>query len=277
MIAFRSRPSKIIVACLAVGAAAAATAPAALAAPAHSRSVQAPIRRTSIPPGGHSAASVSESNWSGYARRSTPGSFNEVSGNWTVPSVSTAHDGLSSTWVGIDGDAADDGYLVQTGTTADVTDGRASYSAWWEVIVPSKLNPEMDFNITVRPGDKMHAWVRKGKSSKWTMGLQDYTTNKRVTHTSTVSARGETAEWIQEDTSLFDGVSVQVQPAPNWHSVTFSNLTLNGAGPHLTYGEHLNLADGNGTQEDSTGRPNSAGDGFTVTWITSGTTWEFAP
>ena len=87
------------------------------------------------------------SNWSGYNQGSIEQGnklFNQVSGHWKVPTA-TQHKAneaeYSSTWVGIGGGCVDaqcqvtDGTLIQAGTEQDVdTSGKASYSAWYELI-----------------------------------------------------------------------------------------------------------------------------------------------
>src|SRR3954468_4880177 len=89
--------------------------------------------------------------------------FNSISGNWTVPTATqhtAGQDESSSDWIGIGGGCIDanctvgDNTLIQTGTEQDVdASGNASYSAWYELI-PA---PSLGINMTVGPGDQMHA------------------------------------------------------------------------------------------------------------------------
>ena len=87
-------------------------------------------------------------NWSGYNQGTLEQGnklFNQVSGDWTVPAATqhtTGQDEFSSTWVGIGGGCVDAGCnvvdttLIQAGTEQDVDSaGRASYSAWFELVV----------------------------------------------------------------------------------------------------------------------------------------------
>ena len=243
------------------------TVPALAATPAHhpvrvSPHVQNRHRR-------HADSKQQSLNWSGYIRAgSTAGPFTSVSGSWTVPTVDPAQDGYSSTWVGIDGATSGDQYLIQTGTEADVVNGRAGYQAWWEVITPADEAPETVFTgLTVHPGDSISASVSQAASGRWTMRLRDNTTGHSASHTVAFAGPGTSAEWIQEDTDV-DG---SISPAPDWGSVTFRRLLLNHTSPRLQPGEAVDIVDSRGTREDSTSTPTPAGSGFTVTWLAAGT------
>ena len=205
-------------------------------------------------------------NWSGYVR--TGKGFTSASASWTVPTLTSTHDGYSSTWVGIDGATSSDRYLIQTGTEADVSGGRRSYRAWWEVITPTDVAPETLFdNLTIQPGDHITASVSRSAGGRWSMRLRDTTTGHSASHTTAFGGPGATAEWIQEDTD----VNGYISTAPDWHAVTFSKVRLNRANPRLSAAEAVDLVDSQGTREIATGAPNPAGDGFTVTWLAPGT------
>jgi hypothetical protein len=214
----------------------------------------------------HANAKQQSLNWSGYIRAGH--SFHTASGSWTVPALTTTHDGYSSTWVGIDGATSSDRYLIQTGTEADVSGGRRTYQAWWEVITPTDVAPETLFaNLTVKPGDSITATVSRVSSGRWKMRLRDNTSGHSASHTTAFAGPGSSAEWIQEDTD----VNGYISTAPDWKSVTFRHLHLDGASPKLTSDEAVDIVDSQGTREDSTSVPNAAGNGFTVTWLTPGT------
>ena len=205
-------------------------------------------------------------NWSGYVR--TGHAVTHASATWTVPRLKSTYNGYSSTWVGIDGATSADRYLIQTGTEADVSGGRRSYRAWWEVITPTNVAPETLFStLTVTPGDSITASVYRTASARWTMRLRDNTTGHSASHTVSFAGPGATAEWIQEDTD----VNGYISAAPNWGSVQFRKLQLNHASPHLVPSEAVDIVDRAGNRETSTSAPNSAGDGFTVSWLAPGT------
>ena len=123
------------------------------------------------------------------------------------------------------------------------------------------------FPIAVHPGDTVRATVSKGSTGKWTMSLHDYTTGKSASHTAAFAGPGRSAEWVQEDTDV-DGY---ISAAPNWQSVAFSTIRLNGAPAGLLRSQATDIYDSHGTRETSTGAPSAAKDGFTVTWLAAGT------
>lgn len=205
-------------------------------------------------------------NWAGYIRNGH--GFTSVNATWTVPTVTSTHDGYSSTWVGIDGATSGDGYLIQTGTEADVSGGRRTYDAWWEVITPIDVAPETLFpKLSIKPGDSISASVTKAASGRWTMRLRDNTTGVSASHTTSFAGPGKSAEWIQEDTDVNGSIST----APDWHAVAFTRLALNGVNPKLKPAEAVDLVDSHGTREAATGAPTASGSGFTVTWLATGT------
>jgi hypothetical protein len=208
------------------------------------------------------AGAQSSYNWAGYAQT---GTFHSIAAVWTVPTLKTTYNGYSSTWVGIDG--FNDGYLIQTGTEADVVNHVARYDAWWEVITPSNPAPEVVYaSYSVQPGDKITGSVVKGGGGKWTMKLVDARTGKTATHTASFNGPGQSAEWIQEDTEV-NGV---ISPAPDWQSVHFAQATANGANPKLKYSQSLDITDTHGTKEANAAAP-SGGNAFTVKWLAPGT------
>ncbi|MCW2494124.1 G1 family glutamic endopeptidase [Jatrophihabitans sp.] len=205
-------------------------------------------------------------NWSGYIQSGS--GYTASTATWRVPTLKTTYNGYSSTWVGIDGASSTDGYLIQTGTEADVVNKKASYDAWWEVITPTNEAPETLFStLTIHAGDSITATVAKGTGGKWAMTLTDNTTGKTASHSSSFAGPGQSAEWIQEDTD----VNGYISAAPDWQSVTFSGITTNGAAENLHSAAAVDIYDNHGTHEDSTGAPDSSGNGFTVTWLAPGT------
>ena len=214
----------------------------------------------------HAGANQHSLNWAGYIRAGQD--FRNASGTWTVPKLASTYDGYSSTWVGIDGATSEDKFLIQTGTEADVVNGQRSYRAWWEVITPTNVAPETLFsNLTVSPGDSITATVSQLSSGRWKMALIDNTTGRSASHTTAFAGPGSSAEWIQEDTDV-DGY---ISTAPKWSKVKFTNLTLNDDNPKLRASEAVDLVDREGTREARTSAPTSAGDGFSVKWLATGT------
>ena len=82
----------------------------------------------------HAGAEQQSLNWAGYIR---PGhDLTSLHATWTVPRLTSTHDGFSSTWVGIDGATSGDGYLIQTGTEAP---GRTLGFDLFDVIDPEEV------------------------------------------------------------------------------------------------------------------------------------------
>src|SRR3954469_9314113 len=118
----------------------------------------------------HLAANANQStNWFGYVQGSLEQggkTFTSITGDWTVPAATQHTPGqaeFSSDWIGIGGGCVDaactvgDSTLIQTGTEQEVdAAGRASYSAWWELIPGPSI---VIANMTVVPGDHMHASI----------------------------------------------------------------------------------------------------------------------
>ena len=252
------------------GAGALTQEPSAVAAAPVAASLTAPARSGLV------TASGASLNWAGYVKLGT--GFTSTSANWRVPKLLTTYDGYSASWVGIDGATNTDPYLIQTGVEADVINHLAHYFAWWEVITPSDPAPEVRFTtLAVRPGDSISGYIVKGTTGHWTMTLKNNTTRRLASHTSSFAGRGTSAEWIVEDTSVNGWIST----APDWQSVTFSSILVNRANPYLSSRQAVDIVSSpgllggllglKGTTETYTRAPNSTRNGFTVTWLATGT------
>ncbi len=182
-----------------------AAAPAAGAAPAVTNWYRLPAGQV---PKIRTHSTWSSSNWSGYAES---GHFTSIYGSWTVPQVGPgmadrSSGWFSSAWVGIDGFA--DTHLIQTGTEQDYYDGRAFYTAWWEIL------PKAETTIAepVSPGDAMSASIiqtavtiaaTKHKKAKvvtdgWIISLRDTTRGWSFTTEQVYKGPGDSAEFIVE-------------------------------------------------------------------------------
>ena len=105
------------------------------------------------------AAGNSSNNWSGTERIAAAGSFDWVSGAWTVPSVTgeSKTSAYSTIWVGIDGDN-NQSDLVQAGTEQDVlytgSMSAATYYGWTEFLPQQPAEVTLtDFSVS--PGDNI--------------------------------------------------------------------------------------------------------------------------
>jgi hypothetical protein len=195
-------------------------------------------------------------NWSGYALGSSttkPGTYTSVTGTWRIPTVlKNAGSTSSSQWIGIDG--ALNGDLIQTGTYADDTNGKASYGVWWEILPASGTT----IHEPVRPGQTMVASIVEDKSTKlWTITISNgsWTFVKKAHY----SGKGESAEWIVE-APVVRGAEASLTRTGR---VTFRDLTVNDASPKLVAGEGGRMKQG-GKIVEMPSLPSATGDAFSM-------------
>ena len=209
-------------------------------------------------------------NWSGYAISASAGSVSAVSGEFTVPTVTgsaSAGHTYSSTWVGIDGFNSTS--VEQTGIEADVVNGVAHYSAWYEMYPAAPVTLSQ---LAIHPGDTISASVVY-KNGSFTLSIQDLSdqtgTNSFHITISDPNATRSSAEWVEEAPSSNRGVL----PLANFSPVTFSNAqtTISGTTGAINNPawvsevNAINMVSASGALEDTTGALNTAGNGFTVT------------
>jgi hypothetical protein len=233
-----------------------------------------------LAPGARANANQS-TNWFGYGQGTLEqGSklFNSITGDWTVPTATQHTAGQaesSSDWIGIGGGCIDagctatDSTLIQTGTEQDVdATGKASYSAWWELVPAPSLTIT---SMTVSPGDHMHASLAEvvPDSNLWTITITDVTKGQSFTQTVPYTSTHTTAEWIEE-TPLLIGTNAGFASLPNLTSPAFDLATTNGAPANLKASEQMNLIDSNSNVIGAPSAPDPDADGFNAcTWATS--------
>jgi len=221
------------------------------------------------------------SNWFGYQQGAIEQGgklFHAISGSWTVPTATQHTSGQaenSADWIGIGGGCVDancavgDQTLIQTGTEQDVSaTGQASYDAWYEVIPAPELQIT---SMTVAPGDQMQASISQIATGAdvWNLTIKDVTRNESFSTTLPYPSTMDTAEWIEE-TPLEIGTNAGFAALPNLTDPGFNSATVNGANPHLTTAEEMQLTDSSGNVIGSPSAPNSTGNGFSAcTWATS--------
>ncbi len=219
------------------------------------------------------------SNWFGYnqgALESGETLFKAIAGNWTVPKVSQhkKHEAeYASDWIGIGGGCENQGCsiqdqtLIQTGTEQDISaSGKASYSAWWEVI-PS---PSVGVNgMKIRPGDRMHAAITEAMPGSWKIVLKDLSRHESYNTTVPYSSSQGTAEWIEE-TPLVVGSGTGFAPLPNLSRVPFDHTTANGHSASLKTYQEIELTSSSGKVVGVPSAPDPTRDGFnTCAWATA--------
>jgi hypothetical protein len=177
-----------------------------------------------------SATATTSSNWGGYAVQTISSDpVDSVTGSWVVPTVTGTGTTYSALWVGIDGYSSST--VEQIGTEQDVVNGKASYSAWWEMY-PSGSNTIS--KITVNAGDTITASVTyQSATSNFLLTISDspkgggaaetYSTTQALAsqgRTRTVAQRSS-AEWIIEAPS--NGYSIL--PLANFGTASFSEAS----------------------------------------------------
>lgn len=228
-------------------------------------------------------------NWSGYAiQPSVP--VTAVSGQFTVPTLNCDNttDASEAMWVGIGGDGASTGDLLQTGVESTCVAGvQVENPGWWEEF-PEYYS--VNFNsMTVLPGDQISASVYQATDGSWITKVDDLTrgisgvmqtgvgwgtvldaspTNWLLEEgdASTVSyAGGSSAEWILED--FGQGASGSPVPFADFGTVSFENLTTSLASWSLTSDEAIGLSDpgGSGLLLAAPSAPD-ASNGFSITY-----------
>jgi len=256
---------------VAIAIAATASMPAAAAAlpSAHGHTVRI------VKPGARANANKS-SNWFGYnqgilERGGTQ--FHSIAGDWRVPRATQHVKGraeASSTWIGIGGGCVDarcdvgDSTLIQTGTEQDVSkSGKASYSAWWEVLPGPAINVT---KLRIQPGDHMHANISEtvANSNVWKITLRNVTRNRTFKTTVPYSSTHATAEWIQE-TPVIIGTNAGFADLPNLSRTLFNRARVNGKPAGLKYSERMLLTSGSGNKVVGTpSAPDRKHDGFAL-------------
>ena len=156
---------------------------------------------------------ASSSPWGGYV--ATGSGFRSVTGSWTEPAVTcTSRNNLFAPWVGIDGYGSQT--VEQTGVETSCSSGRPVYRAWYEMYPAQPVY----LGNAVSVGDSFTGSVTTAGSGSYTLTLTDNT--KGWTYTTTQRLRGDnvSAEAIIESPT---------QSYPNFNSLTFTGITVNGS------------------------------------------------
>jgi hypothetical protein len=199
----------------------------------------------------HRAIGWYSSNWAGYVTRT--GTYTKVSGQWSVPSVSTSQTGFSAAWLGIGGVSSDD--LIQVGTEQDSINGRAEYWAWWEILPAAAVNLQ---SFRVRPGDRITATIARVSGSTWRITISN-AGHGSFTTTQSWHGDGTSAEWIMEAPVVGHHVGRLAQFSPT----TFDHATANGKNPKLSSSQSGALIQ-NGVRVATPSVPDPQRDGFRI-------------
>lgn len=198
-------------------------------------------------------------NWSGYnigARypgEPTGVRFTSVSGQWTVPAATQHKPGqaeYSASWTGIGGGcvtdncSVTDNTLIQAGTEQDVSKtGKASYSAWWEIIP----EPQTTVSLPVSPGNKIKVAISQTSTpGQWSIVISNLTTGHKFSTTTAYTSSMDTAEWIEETPLIIGTGGTGLAAMPSLGTVHFTGGTLNRANPHFRAIDEIQLVTSSG-------------------------------
>ena len=213
-------------------------------------------------------------NWSGYAdgAPTTPaGTFTQVGGSWTAPSVACgAEDQLTVEWVGLDGLLS--GSVEQLGTIGWCYKRSPIYFTWWEMFPTN--NGLITVGSTLRPGDKITASVTRSGTS-YTLKLKDatHTANsfKTIQTCAATTCLDTSAEWISERPA-FAQVGFAPQAHYNAFKITNGSQTANGTSG--TIGSFstvyaITMVDATNAYSLNTVSSLAGGNSFSTTWQNS--------
>ncbi|PWY66026.1 aspergillopepsin-2 precursor [Aspergillus heteromorphus CBS 117.55] len=169
------------------------------------------------------------SNWSGAVLVNPPSAaatYTAVTGTFTVPEPTGSGSGsqAASAWVGIDGDTYSNA-ILQTGVDFTVTDGQASFDAWYEWY-PDYAYDFSDLEISA--GDVIVTVVESYSSTSGIATIENQSTGKKVSQelSSSYALGGINAEWIVEDFEEGDSLVNLV----DFGTVTFTGAVAEAAG-----------------------------------------------
>lgn len=214
-------------------------------------------------------------NWAGYAVErdfsSTEANVvDNVSGSWVVPQVecSLFRDYSSSFWIGVDGytvKSGSQGTIEQIGTDSDCYRGYGVYFAWYELFPQDPVT----LNLTISPGDTIHAQISYLGNGRFLMSITDMTTGEHFSVTkNNPQAQRTSAEWIAEAPSsgnhtvpLSDFSRIDFMDA----SVTMSGVTGPISGPGWQY-QSIIMEDRSGMVKAEPTALSEQGTAFSVLW-----------
>ena len=165
--------------------------------------------------------SVKSLNWAGYVVASNFSKPQQVvtmvNASWIVQNVSCSKKGstYSSQWVGIGGYFSNDTSLIQTGTESDCINGKAKYSAWYELL-PNAETPIK--NITVSAGDKILAtiYLVPNTANEWNITIKNENTGQFYTTIVTYNSSKLSGEWIEERPALCTSIVCRLTTLANF-------------------------------------------------------------
>jgi hypothetical protein len=210
---------------------------------------------------------VTSTNWSGYA--DTGSSFSAVSASWTepTPSCSGHTTSLAAFWVGIDGYSSSS--VEQDGTLIECYHGSTYQFTWWEMYPTNAIQV---VGQSLAAGDAITATVTRSSTS-YTLTVTDSTHPANSFSTtqscSASSCVDSSAEWIAEAPSGSSGV-YPLAKFSTWTDASSKVTEGSTAGVISSFtDDEITMITSSGATEAQPSALNSAGNGFTVTWVRS--------
>lgn len=164
---------------------------------------------------------LTSSNWSGYCAVSDLSApqprVTSVSASWTVPAVNVSiGNSYSAAWIGVGGQY--DETLIQAGTEQDSINGRATYSAWYELLprYPVPIN-----SLDISFGDKITASISLSDrtTNTWLIEINDNTNGQSFNKSLVYASSMLSAEWIVEAPTTINRMSTLA----NFGQITFTD------------------------------------------------------
>lgn len=207
-------------------------------------------------------------DWAGYCvasdLNSPQPSVTKINASWTVPTVNILTGGsFSAAWIGVGGQFDDT--LIQAGTEQDSTNGRGTYSAWYELLPNTAVSID---SLSVSPGDNITASISvlDLTTNTWSIEIHDVTKvqsfQKSVTYVSSMLS----ADWIVERPT----VNNRVRTLADFGEITFVGCTATIGGKVGTVGSfpsiQVTMYDRQNTELVSISALASTGSSFTVNY-----------
>ncbi len=238
-----------------------------------------PSSSPTIPPTPAASIPVRDAqNWAGYITYSDYSNpqpvVTSVSASWVVPVVaSSVSDSYSAAWIGIGGGPYDS-TLIQCGTEHDFVEGQAVYTCWYETLPSGAVDVT---SISLSPGDRVQASIQLVNDllDQWRLTITDVTNGQTFRGNFFYAASCLSADWIVERPKV-NGV---LSPLADFGSVKFSNCQAEVGGAVGDVGSFGPLKvdlysstapEANGFPLANTSVLSQGGNGFTVTFLSSG-------
>lgn len=214
---------------------------------------------------------ATSSNWSGYVASASSAIFTCVEATWVQPSIKCTTTATRAVvyWVGLGG--VNQKGLVQVGTDTSCIHGVAVARAWHESLPAERYM--VSFVLEIRPGDRIHAQVRRVDASHYRLAVENLTSGGWLAASSTnTTLKRTSAEWIVEAPTIGCPSACKVAPMPNFGTFQFADVWATASGLRVPLDasgfSHVRTA-----MDSRTGRVRSAvsstrsdGHGFAVRW-----------